>query len=211
MKSLKGNNDTTTKYPRLSGFLITTFTAIAVASIDTGVFLFLPENLNRVVVIGIITFFGLLIVSAHHEHAKKRRADKTPSEAGATPKEGKGSDASKSSDGQNGPGKWEGEIMRTSIAGTLILLYVIVIAATIFPTNLIYPCESGSADKSLNSSSTANAVKESTTCQTILNNFGNVIIVVVGFYFGSKAAIQIYQNYKGSQGSTDTDTTKTTK
>ncbi|MDE1876855.1 MAG: hypothetical protein KGH86_08555, partial [Thaumarchaeota archaeon] len=112
-------------------------------------------------------------------------------------------------DSQKGPAKWDGEIMRTSIAGTLILLYIIVIAANVFPTSYIYTCESepdnnGSnstsiASKNSNTNATANVVKESTTCKSLLDNFGNVIIVVIGFYFGSKTAIQIYQNYKGSQ------------
>ena len=55
-----------------SDFLITTITAIVVAAIDASVILFPSHDYNRVVIVGIVTFFGLLIVSAHNEYAKKR-------------------------------------------------------------------------------------------------------------------------------------------
>lgn len=164
-----------------SDFHTTTVIALIVAAFDVGTFLIVQDLTTKVVLIGIFTFFGMLIVSAYHERAKTKSSEKESSKHMVIPPgssfNSSTSDVPDASDTASKLGKWDGEIMRTSIAGTLILVYVIVLVYVIFNHDL-----------------SDNALLEKT-----VDNFGNVIIVVVGFYFGSKGAIQIYSLYKDKQ------------
>lgn len=126
-----------------------------------------------------------MISSAHHEYAKEKarkenkvqRDDNSRGPLDVSHKEVPANgDAGKKGDKR---GLEDKEIMRTAIAGTLIVIYIVVLATSIF-TNPF------SSDKD-------------TVFKTTFDNFGNVIIVVVGFYFGSKGAIQIYRMYKGGK------------
>lgn len=154
---------------RWRDWIVTTLLALFVAVLDIVFFLspYLKDLGEKVAVIGIATFFGLMISSAYHEYAKEE--DK------------KRKKAKEESEGKKGDknGIEDKEIMRTAIAGTLIVIYIVVLATSIF-TNPSLP------DKD-------------TVFKTTFDNFGNVIIVVIGFYFGSKGAIQIYRIFRASK------------
>ncbi|MGI0072226.1 MAG: hypothetical protein ACREA3_00225 [Nitrosotalea sp.] len=218
------NQEETGKNPKWwSDFHTTSVLSMIVAAFDIGTFLYVNDFGTKIVLIGIFTFFGMLIVSAHHEHVKKKesrhkkksvKSSATKSPAEKTPLTPADTDGSTSDNtDNNGSWKnWDGEIMRTSIAGTLILIYVIVVGFTVFPSpsEMVMPCDyTNSTQTSHNGTSHTIQCKEHTLRETVLDNFGSVIIVVVGFYFGSKGAIQIYKLYKGGRDTTDTQNENT--
>lgn len=90
---------------------------------------------------GIITFFGMLIVSSYHARIK-------PNSKGT---------------------------MRRAIAGSLVSVYLIVIAL-------------GLADKFPDISDA--------TLRTVLEGFSAVIITIIGFYFGAKGAAEVLSKQK---------------
>lgn len=94
---------------------------------------------------GIITFFGLLIVSSYHARFK-------PSSKGT---------------------------MRKAIAGSLISVYLILLAF-------------GISGKFPNISDQ--------TLRTILEGFSMVIITIIGFYFGSKGMSEVLDTWKNRSG-----------
>lgn len=96
---------------------------------------------------GLVTFFGMLIVSSYHARLKH------------------------SSKGT----------MRRAIAGSLISVYVIVLAL-------------GLSDKFPNISDQ--------TLQAIMEGFSAVIMMIVGFYFGSKGASEMLDVWKNKGKST---------
>lgn len=100
---------------------------------------------------GIMTFFGILMISSYH---KKNFAD---------PDKG---------------------TMRDAIAGSLISVYFITIGF----------------DMTKGITSSANP---------ILNNFSSVIIILIAFYFGSKAVTEVYKPQNGGSGSKNTASTST--
>lgn len=93
---------------------------------------------------GMITFFGMLIVSSYHARYK-------PSSKG---------------------------IMRRAIAASLISMYVILLALTI----------SGKF--------TSNADQ---ITQVIVEEFSIIIMIIIGFYFGSKGMIEILDFWKNKK------------
>ncbi|WP_268543919.1 hypothetical protein [Candidatus Nitrosotenuis cloacae] len=117
---------------------ITDVAVIYVGVIQTGIVYW------SIASVGIVTFFGMLIVSSYHARLK-------PSSRGT---------------------------MRKSIAGSLISVYLIVLALGItgrFP----------------------NISDE--TLQTILEGFSMVIMTIIGFYFGSKGAAEVVAARKESK------------
>lgn len=85
--------------------------------------------------VGIITFFGMLMISSHH-------AIHQPDSTGT---------------------------MRKAIAGSLIVVYVVVLGLSM----------SGSLDLSSNE-----------LTKSLLENFSFVIITIIGFYFGTKGVAE---------------------
>lgn len=67
-------------------------------------------------------------------------------------------------------------VMRDALAGSLIVIYFIVLGYGLS-----------------NSSSITGGG------QNVLSTFSDVIMVLIGFYFGSKGALQIYQAFKNSK------------
>jgi hypothetical protein len=102
-------------------------------------------------VIGIVTFFGLLIVSSFHQHIFLIGGD-----------------------GDTG-------VFRDALTGSLVTVYLASLGMTL--TGVIPQSSS-------------------------LTQFGQVIMVVIGFYFGSKVVTQVSNNSKSGQGSSATGATQ---
>lgn len=98
-------------------------------------------------VIGIVTFFGLLIVSSYHQHIFLQGGD-----------------------GDTG-------VFRDALTGSFVTVYLASLGMTL--TEVIPQSSS-------------------------LTQFGQVIMVVIGFYFGSKVATQVSAKSKSGQASSTT-------
>jgi hypothetical protein len=132
-------------------------TAIAIViTVADLALLFFPSQMNdfkfpeeaRIGGIGLITFFGMLILSSYHKKSILQGDDK------------------------------DRGVMRDALAGSLIAVYFIVLGYGLY-----------------NSSSITGGG------QNVLSAFSDVIMVLIGFYFGSKGALQVYQAYKNSKTS----------
>ncbi len=145
-------------------------------------------------------------------------------EAAATPSAGKGKARI-----SGGTDQWEGEIMRTAIAGSLVLVYIIVIGFTMYPSGLVLnSIDQNSSDQNSITQGMSNPTilcdfvnnstihytggnnqtincREHTLRESVLSNFGIVIVSVVGFYFASKSAKQIIKMRQGSSDQTASD------
>ena len=77
-------------------------------------------------------------------------------------------------------------VMRRAIASSFIIVYFIVLSLVLFGEESII---------------------ENVPREKILEHFTSIIIVIIGFYFGSKGAIELYKTIKGgaSDDTEDTD------
>ena len=125
----------------------TTELGIIVASLDViivvvGVYLYNINSDNNlgwtVAAVGIVTFFGMLIVSSYHKRD--------------------------SPEGDKGT-------MRDALTASLISAYFVVLTYSL-----------------------SVKIESSTPVNSLLSSFSSVIIIVIGFYFGSKGAVEIYKH-----------------
>lgn len=128
----------------LKGWALTSLIAAFVAFLDIGALYIGLTNTQflywSIAAEGIITFFGMLIVSSFYARYK-------PNSKGT---------------------------MRKAIASSLILVYVILLALT-------FSGRFGTAD---------------TVFQNVLEGFSLVIMTIIGFYFGSKGALEVVSLWK---------------
>ena len=127
-----------------SGWKKTTIIACAVATLSIASFLFgmFYDNVSwSIAGVGIITFFGMLVISSYHTIHQ-------PNSKGT---------------------------MRKAIAGSMISVYVIVLA-------LLFSDKLPSI--------------ENEAAMVLMQNFSYVIMTIIGFYFGSKGAIEFLKFWR---------------
>ena len=111
-------------------------------------------HLWKIAFIGIITFFGMLMISSYHsEHH---------------PHHIKGSKG----------------VMRRGIISSFVVVYFIVLSLVLFETE---------------------GVEKTSAAEKILENFTSIIIVLIGFYFGSKGAIELYKQVRGNNSDSESE------
>ena len=128
-------------YTSKEDWIGTSVLGIALVAIDL-IVLFIGSRIYNdpiwiIAATGIITFFGMLMISSYHKRSI------ASSDKGT---------------------------MRDALTGSLISVYFIVLGFMF---------------------------KGVQTSDPLLNNFSNVIVILVAFYFGSKAATEIYKKKKG--------------
>ena len=131
------------------GWIKTTIIAIVVCAIDFAVIsvgILSNNTALSIAGVGIVTFFGMLIISSYH-------AIHHPDSKG---------------------------IMRKAIAGSLIAVYVVILALLL----------SGKIDYT-----------ENEMVITLVEHFSFVIITIIGFYFGTKGVTEFLEFWKNSKNS----------
>ena len=191
----------------------TTIFGFVVAAIDI-IFLADPLNLLETKLqllgaIGIVTFFGMLVVSSffeEHRH-KHDKNNETNSEESTTPKPG-GKTATTQTPSTK-PDKLKANfvagrgIMRKAIASTLILIYILILGfsldAGVYDQPLVAnsPVTEDSIKTEDKNNSEDDESKQSKNenqpvPQSLLQNFTVVIVAIITFYFGADIAKEIW-------------------
>jgi len=201
---------------RRNFFWKTTGIAVAITTLDV---IFLLAGKSHVwdisfsiAAIGITTFFGMLIISSYHA-THKNDHEKPPKPTTPTPTEnqneekkdpkpkpkpstGAGSTANKPEEKPQSSGDSDA-VMRKALAGTLIIVYIVVFSLVTFDEEF-QNLEISTTTTITNQTGTTETTTQTVSSETMLSHFTNIIMVVVASYFGSRVIEKAIKSKKSN-------------
>lgn len=148
-----------------------------------------------IAVIGITTFFGMLIISSYHAAHKKdhEKPSQTttpppptnPNENKKEPKPKPGAGAQESTQAKPQPSGDSDAVMRKALASTLIIVYIVVFSLVTFDEEF-QNLEISTTTTITNQTGTIETTNQTVSSETMLSHFTNIIMVVIASYFGAR-------------------------